>query len=276
MLITTPQKESLILLESLSKIIWGIVLESVQSFERLVYVCVFLASGEQREILLIDLCSGSGNVVPMNSYSDKALVNRVASRLPEGERFLKAIESIDRHNERDPKRVSNDGVDMGYEFHFSCLLFVKVLSLREDASEALLIAARSQHICRWESPRSDYPEGRAGYLKWRADLKRFHADKTESILAELGYPPEFIETVRAINLKKDLKSNPDSQTMEDALCLVFLESQFPDFRVKTSEEKMVSIIRKTWAKMSAEGQKAALNLNLRDEEARLVGLALKG
>ncbi len=64
--------------------------------------------------------------------------------------------------------------------------------------------------------------------------------------------------------------------MEDALCLVFLESQFPDFRVKTSEEKMVSIIRKTWAKMSAEGQKAALNLNLRDEEARLVGLALKG
>ncbi len=210
----------------------------------------------------------------MSSSDDCDLISRVASRMCNGHRFLKVVGAIDELNNSDPKRVVKDGREMGYEYYFSCLLFAKVLYLREDASEPLLIAARSQHICRWERPRVDYPEGRAGYLKWRADLKRFHADKTASILAELDYSAEFIETVRTINLKKDLKSNPDSQTMEDALCLVFLESQFPEFRLKTSEEKMVSIIRKTWAKMSQQGQQAALSLNLGDEEARLVEMAL--
>ncbi len=212
----------------------------------------------------------------MNSCSDKELVNQAASRLPERERFLKAIERIDRHNDRDPKRVSTDGVEMGYELFFSRLLFAKVVSFRKEASEALLIAARSQHICRWESPRADYPEGRAGYLKWRADLKYFHADKTASILAELDYSDDLIQSVRTINLKKDLKSNPDSQAMEDALCLVFLESQFPEFRLKTTEEKMVTILQKTWAKMSEPAKNAALALELGEEEARLVGLALNG
>lgn len=211
----------------------------------------------------------------MNSNSDSDRVNRAASRLIDGERFLKAIGTIDRINDEDPKRVTKDGVEMGYELYFSRLLFVKVVSLIEEASEELLIAARSQHICRWEMPRTEYPDGRVGYLKWRADLKIYHADKTASILAELNYSDGLIQAVRTINLKKHLKSNADSQAMEDALCLVFLESQFPEFRLKTDEEKMVTILRKTWAKMSEQGQAAALALELGEEEARLVGKALK-
>ncbi len=212
----------------------------------------------------------------MNSIFDGEQVSAVAEQLPNGGRFSEAIERIDHLNSADPNRVARDGVEMGYEFYFSCLLFAKVVSFCEEASEALLIAARSQHICRWEIPRANYPEGRAGYLKWRADLKCFHADKTASILTELEYSTEFIETVRTINLKKDLKGNPDSQAMEDALCLVFLESQFSDFRLKTTEEKMVTILQKTWVKMSEQGKNTALGLKLGEEEARLVGLALNG
>lgn len=212
----------------------------------------------------------------MNSIFEGEQVFAAAERLQNGGRFREAIERIDRLNSADPNRVTRDGIELGYEFYFSCLLFAKVVSFCEEASEALLIAARSQHICRWEIPRANYPKGRAGYLKWRADLKCFHADKTASILTELNYSTEFIETVRTINLKKDLKGNPESQAMEDALCLVFLESQFSEFRLKTTEEKMVSILQKTWAKMSEHGKSTALGLMLGEEEARLVGLALNG
>ena len=123
---------------------------------------------------------------------------------------------------------------------------------------------------------SSDPEGRAGYLKWRSDLKRFHADKMAEVLESEGYERETMDRVRAINLKKDLRGNTEAQVTEDALCLVFLESQFAEFRLKTSEEKMVSILKKTWGKMSDRGRAAALSLSLGEEEARLIELALKG
>ena len=118
--------------------------------------------------------------------------------------------------------------------------------------------------------------GRTGYLKWRSGLKRYHATVAAEVLEDAGYDSATIDHVRSINLKENLKSNPDAQTMEDALCLVFLEVQFSEFRLKTSEEKMISILRKTWGKMSERGQKATLALDLGEEESRLVGLALAG
>lgn len=225
--------------------------------------------------LRVDFWQAVGKGGSMVENLDRERIASAAARLPNGERFLNAIETIDRLNVADPNRITVGGIEVSYELHFSRLLFEKALQLREYASEALLIAARSQHICRWELPRGDYPEGRAGYLRWRADLKRFHADRTAEILSDLGYDADTIQSVRSINLKQDLKSNPECQTMEDALCLVFLEFQFPDFRLKTDDEKMVSILRKTWAKMSDEGRKAVLELKLGKEEARLVGLALE-
>ena len=212
----------------------------------------------------------------MNSDLDRENGVLASGRATDGARFLRVIGRIDSLNNEDPKRVSIGDESIGYELHFSRLLFAKALYLFPEASEAFLLAARGQHICRWESPRSDYPEGRAGYLKWRSDLKRFHADETAKVLESEGYGTDTIERVRAINLKKDLKHNNEAQAMEDALCLVFLESQFADFRHKTTEEKMVSILRKTWGKMSDRGKEAASSLDLEEEEKRLIDLALGG
>lgn len=212
----------------------------------------------------------------MTSETDLERIEKAAARLADAARFRKAIHSIDLLNDDDPKRVPEEGREIGYELYFSRLLFAKVLSLDSDASEALLLAARAQHVGRWKMPRSDFPMGRTGYLKWRSDLKRYHATVAAEVLEDAGYDSATIDHVRSINLKENLKSNPDAQTMEDALCLVFLEVQFWEFRLKTSEEKMISILRKTWGKMSERGHKAALALDLGEEESRLVGLALAG
>ena len=206
--------------------------------------------------------------------TDLERIESAAARMADAVRFMKAIQSIDLLNDVDRKRVTDEGRDVGYELYFSRLLFAKTLSLNSVASEALLLAARAQHVSRWKMPRSDFSIGRAGYLKWRSDLKRYHATVAADVLGDAGYDEATIAQVRTINLKENLKSNPDAQTMEDALCLVFLEVQFSEFRLKTSEEKIISILRKTWGKMSDRGQKAALALELGEEEARLIGLAL--
>jgi|TARA_B110000495_G_C23006553_1_gene594692 hypothetical protein len=206
--------------------------------------------------------------------TDLERIESAAARMADAVRFMKAIQSIDLLNDVDRKRVTDEGRDVGYELYFSRLLFAKTLSLNSEASEALLLGARAQHVSRWKMPRSDFPIGRAGYLKWRSDLKRYHATVAADVLGDAGYDKATIDQVRMINLKENLKSNPDAQTMEDALCLVFLEVQFSEFRLKTSEEKIISILRKTWGKMSDRGQKAALALELGEEEARLIGLAL--
>jgi hypothetical protein len=206
--------------------------------------------------------------------TDLERIESAAARMADAVRFMKAIQSIDLLNDVDRKRVTDEGRDVGYELYFSRLLFAKTLSLNSEASEALLLAARAQHVSRWKMPRSDFSIGRAGYLKWRSDLKRYHATVAADVLGDAGYDKATIDQVRTINLKENLKSNPDAQTMEDALCLVFLEVQFSEFRLKTSEEKIISILRKTWGKMSDRGQKAALALELGEEEARLIGLAL--
>lgn len=168
---------------------------------------------------------------------------------------------FDAANAQDPNRIELDG-----ELHPKELVLAKrlgdwVLALAPEASEALQLASRCQHICRWEVPRSSEPMGRAGYLKWRAGLKKFHAEKSAEILSEVGYPEKMINRVQELNLKKNLKSDPECQVIEDALCLVFLQYQFDALIEDTDPEKMMRIVQKTWAKMSAQGQEMALKLN---------------
>lgn len=196
------------------------------------------------------------------------------SNILDTDRFLKAIAMIDSANSSDPNVVEDDGNKVPYEVFFSKQLFSWILKLRPDASEALLLAGRGQHIRRWESPRKSYPEGRAGYLKWRVDLKVFHAEKTREILSECGYDSELLERVTSLNLKKDLRKDDECQTLEDGLCLVFLEKQFAEFRLKMDREKMVNILQKTWGKMSEKGHAAALSLAMEDGESELVKEAL--
>src|SRR5262249_21136935 len=135
-----------------------------------------------------------------------------------------------------------------------------VLRLCPQASEELRLAARSQHLCRWMVPRSSYPMTRPGYLKWRERLKQFHAQKAGEILLELGYSMATITRVQSLNLKKGFPQDPDTRVLEDALCLVFLEHQLAELAEKTSEDKMVNALQKSWKKMTAAARKLALGL----------------
>lgn len=190
-------------------------------------------------------------------------------------RFEATIEAIDRANADDPNRLCVDGVTRPAEVVYGERMTSALNGFRPGASEELRIAARGQHVRRWTSPRSDYPEGRVGYLKWRTDLKRFHGETLAEIMTVNGYGEASIEKVRSLISKKGLKQDPDAQALEDVVCLVFLEHYFSAFAAKHSEDKVVDIVRKTWRKMSARGHEAALALDLPVDTGRLVSTALE-
>ncbi|HVW25453.1 MAG TPA: DUF4202 domain-containing protein [Polyangiaceae bacterium] len=189
-------------------------------------------------------------------------------------RFERAIASFDRANAGDPVSIDVGGRQRPRELVQAERLSAWVDRLRPDASEALRLAARCQHIQRWEIPRTTYPEGRIGYLEWRKALSRFHADRASDILREAGYDDETIERVRTINHKRGIKQDPDVQTIEDALCLVFLEHELEEFAAKHPKEKVVDILQKTWRKMSDEGHRHAMALPLSMKALALVEEAL--
>ena len=186
------------------------------------------------------------------------------------EKFATAVARFDAENSRDPN--SEDGRPR--ELLYAERLTAWVMKLCPDAGEALRLAARCQHICRWQSPRENYPMTRAGYLKWRADLKKFHAEKSGTILREVGYDEATIARVQDLNLKKNFPADAEVRVLEDALCLVFLEFQLAALAAKSDDEKMVNALRKSWEKMTKAGRAEALKLNYGDNEKRLLSLAL--
>jgi Domain of unknown function (DUF4202) len=188
--------------------------------------------------------------------------------------FSEAFRRFDEENRKDPNLVVVEGAAHPQELLYAERLTDWILRLAPEAPEHLLLAARSQHICRWIIPRASYEMTRVGYLKWRADLKQFHATKSAEILADLGYDEETIRRVRDLNLKKLLGRDPDCQVLEDALCLVTLQYQLPDLVAKTDPAKIVEILRKTWKKMSPAGRTHALALPYSDVEKQLIEQAL--
>jgi hypothetical protein len=146
--------------------------------------------------------------------------------------------------------------------------------LMPEATEALRLAAHGQHICRWTIPRESYPLDRVGYLQWRTDCKKMHADKLGEILRAVGYEEATIERVQALVRKEHLKSDPETQLLEDVVCLVFLENYFAEFAREHDEAKLIDIVRKTWKKMSDRGHAAALELPLSTETRKIVEQAL--
>ena len=187
-----------------------------------------------------------------------------------GARFQQVLRRFDDENARDPNLVVIDGTAQPHELIYAQRLVDWVLRLCPDASEALQLAARSQHICRWLIPRNSYPMTRAGYLRWREELKRFHAQKSTEILREAGYSEEMIARVRDLNLKKNLGEDPDCQVLEDALCLVTLQHQLGELIDKTEPDKMVTILQKTWKKMSSAAREKAIGLSFSDRERELI------
>ena len=195
----------------------------------------------------------------------------MAGMLPQ---FENALAAIDAANAADPNRVSVDGREAPKEFVYAERMTRWLNALAPDASETLRLAVRAQHIRRWEIPRDRYPMDRIGYLKWRTDLKHLHARIAGDILREAGYGPEAIARVQALIKKERLKQDAEAQALEDVACLVFLENYFADFAKGHDADKVVSILRKTWLKMSPRGQDAALKLDMPSEARALVEKAL--
>jgi hypothetical protein len=167
---------------------------------------------------------------------------------------------FDSFNQLDPSEIIWNGQHYPSEYFYALRLYEWVKKLEPNASEPLLLASRSQHIGRWEIDRKTYPDGRSGYLRWRSDLAKFHAQKATGILQSLEYDNDIITRVSEIILKKKLKMDSEVQTMEDALCLVFLQFQYDDLIKKQPAEKMIAILQKTWAKMSDKGKQVAMAL----------------
>ncbi len=190
-----------------------------------------------------------------------------------GARFHQVLRRFDDENASDPNLITIAGTVQPRELFYAQRLTEWVLRLCPEASEALRLAARCQHICRWMIPRNSYPMTRAGYLRWREELKRFHAQKSSEILREAGYPGEMIARVRELNLKKNLGEDPECQVLEDALCLETLQYQLGDLMDKTEPDKMVAILQKTWKKMSPAARQEALGLSFSDREKELLSKA---
>lgn len=185
-----------------------------------------------------------------------------------------AFRRFDQANAEDPHVERVDEHAMPKELLYGRRMSERLDAFAPDAPETVKLAARAQHIRRWEVPRESYPQGRAGYLRWRTDLYKRHADIAGQILREVGYDDRTIDRVQTLLRKRGLKTDPDVQLLEDVICLVFLEHYFHDFAQKHDEAKLISIIKKTWKKMTSEGHRAALELRYEPEDLAIVRKAL--
>jgi hypothetical protein len=215
------------------------------------------------------------------------------------DRLARAIAAIDAANADDPERIVVDGVERSKELAHAEMMTTWVRRLDPDATDLQLIAARAHHLRRWTVPRADYPDGRAGYLRWRTALRRQHADQVAAILGEVGYDPSDIQRVQAIIGKEGLRArtdrgpvrstavppeapddpfskvghhgpDPQVQTHEDALCLVFLATQFDALSDKLGDDHIVEVVRKTLTKMSDRGIGEAVRLPLSERGRSIV------
>lgn len=191
------------------------------------------------------------------------------------EKFINAIERFDAANRQDPNTEVWQGKSYPKELLYAIRMTEKLKDFAPNASEALQLTARCQHIRRWEIPRDTYEAGRKGYLRWRQDLQKFHVKKASEILEAVGYEQEIIDKVAFLLQKKQLHKNEETQTLEDVICLVFLEYYFEDFATKHPEEKQLDILRKTWRKMSSQGHEAALQLPLSKQSRETISKAIQ-
>ena len=193
----------------------------------------------------------------------------------------KALKAIDAAHALDPNTTEVDGTSVPYELHYArkCSHY---LSLHTPAASPLLtVAVRAQHFRRWEVARDSFPRTKAGYLAWRAHLKKRQAAQVEEICVSCGFSADEAKRVGSLVAKEDLKKgegkgDDEAQVLEDVACLVFLDDQFDQFEKEHDEEKIVGILRKTWAKMGERGRELALQMEMSERARELVGKALAG
>ncbi len=188
----------------------------------------------------------------------------------ESQRLSRTLAAIDAANADDPNRIVVGGSARPKELAHAEMVSAWIARLRPAASEALRLAARGHHVQRWVIPRSRYPEGRRGYHRWRRALHAHHAQLLGRILGEQGYDAATTSRVQDLVCKKGLGEDPEVQALEDALCLVFLETQLRDLAQRLDEQKLLDVLRKTLAKMSPAAVGEARKLALGDEARALL------
>ncbi len=190
-------------------------------------------------------------------------------------RLRRALDRIDEINGADPHEIQVRGEARPKELTHAAMVSDWIERLRPGADDALRIAARGHHVRRWAIPRGEYPQGRRGYLRWRQALQELHAATLGEVMSEVGYGAPDIQRAQDLVRKKNLRRDPDAQALEDALCLVFLETQFGGFRTRQSDDQTANILRKTWDKMSDEARALALDLELSTDDRRFLLEALR-
>lgn len=192
-------------------------------------------------------------------------------------RFRQAMKLIDEVHARDPHRVTTNGGEIPRELLYAQRLTEALRVYAPDASEALQLAARAQHLERWLLPRETYPMTRAGYHQWRSTLAKRHAARAGELLAAAGYDTDIQQRVAHLILKRDLGTDQQTQTLQDVICLVFLQHDLEPFATKhaATPDKVIDVLQKTWKKMSPRAQKQALSLQLSDGAAQWLSRALE-
>ncbi|MEI9921638.1 MAG: DUF4202 domain-containing protein [Bacteroidota bacterium] len=178
--------------------------------------------------------------------------------------FNSAIKKFDDYNATDPN---------GKEVLYAQRMSERLSQFKPDAPEYLKLAVHCQHIGRWTIPRNTYPEGKKGYIQWRNKLKDFHAETAGSILEDCGYDQETIDKVKDLLEKKDLRSNPDTQLLEDVVCMVFVEFYLDEFAARHDDEKVIDILAKTLKKMSPAAIAVATTFSLDPRTKELLARA---
>ena len=190
------------------------------------------------------------------------------------DRYARAVAAIDAVNAADPVRLVVGGEERAKELVHADAVERWVRHLDPDATEAQLLAARAHHLRRWAVPRTDYPEGRAGYLRWRTDHKRRQAAEVAEILTGCGYDQATVDRVAELVAKKGLGRDPQVQVHEDALCLTFLEFQFDEVGDQLGFDHVVEVVRKTARKMSPAGLAATSEIAFSDQGQAVLAAAL--
>jgi hypothetical protein len=192
--------------------------------------------------------------------------------------FEQARKQIYEAHDEDPnKHVTSSGEQLPYETHYSQRMESYLTKRAPDASDILKLAICGQHFRRWEVPRDQFPMTKLGYHSWRTHLKKRQAKLIGEIVEQNGYSAEDKQRCIALIEKEGLRQGePEVQVLEDVACLVFLDDQFDEFKEKHDEQKIITILQKTWVKMSKEGQDMALQIPMTEECKALVVKALSG
>ncbi|MBB3184109.1 hypothetical protein FHR95_001669 [Halomonas fontilapidosi] len=186
------------------------------------------------------------------------------------------LAALDALHAEDPRRVAVNGEPVPQELWHAGRMSAWLEQLHERPDALMQLAVRGQHLQRWEVPRSDYPEGRVGYLTWRRDQGRRAGETTARLMREAGFDDASAEAVARMIRKQGLGREPGTQAVEDCACLVFLENYFGDFSKQIDHDHLIRIVQMTWKKMSPPAHALALELPMTAEARALVEEALAG